>query len=60
LTEHQGYAITPWSFGWDFRYFGITAALSAVAVNGSVVLVIIYGKRLRRRGEAYYRKVINW
>lgn len=59
-ADEQGYAITPWAFVWGLKNFAISAALSSLAFNGSVVLVYIYGKRLRRAGQGYYEKVINW
>nr|XP_031857290.1 uncharacterized protein CI109_007310 [Kwoniella shandongensis]KAA5524362.1 hypothetical protein CI109_007310 [Kwoniella shandongensis] len=60
VTFAFGYAITPWSFGWNFKWFGITAAAAATVLNLSVLLMLKYGKMLRKNGEAYYRKVINW
>ncbi|WWC93538.1 hypothetical protein V866_000373 [Kwoniella sp. B9012] len=60
LTFGFGYAITPWAFTWGLKNFAISAALSSLAFNGLVLLLYIFGKRLRRSGHQYYRKVINW
>ncbi|WWC62615.1 uncharacterized protein I303_105212 [Kwoniella dejecticola CBS 10117] len=60
VTFAFGYAITPWSFLWSFKLFGITAAIGVTALNASVLLIVWYGKTLRQNGEGYYRKVINW
>jgi hypothetical protein len=56
----QGYCVTPWITGLGFRDFGITTAAVATAFNLSTLVMIKYGKTLRRRGQGYYRKVINW
>jgi hypothetical protein len=42
------------------KNFAISAALSSLFFNGSVIFVYLYGKRMRRAGQAYYGKVINW
>lgn len=56
----QGYAVTPWILGLGFRNFGITAAAVATAFNLSGILIIRYGKRLRRQGQGYNQKMINY
>ncbi|WWC70805.1 uncharacterized protein I206_104757 [Kwoniella pini CBS 10737] len=60
VTFAFGYAITPWSFLWSFKLFGITAAIGVTALNATVLLILWYGRGMRYRGEGYYRKVINW
>lgn len=59
-TIRKGYAITPWAFVWGLRNFAISAALSSLVLNASVILVYMYGKRMRRVGQGYYGKIINW
>ncbi|WRT68808.1 uncharacterized protein IL334_005788 [Kwoniella shivajii] len=60
ITFAFGYATTPWTFGWSFKLFAITAAIGGTILNATVLLIMRYGKRLRADGEQYYRKVINW
>jgi hypothetical protein len=52
--------ITPWAFDAGFLVYGTTAAAMATVINLTFILMLKYGKRLRRSGAAYYRKVINW
>ncbi|WRT66195.1 uncharacterized protein IL334_003148 [Kwoniella shivajii] len=54
------YAITPWCFDWGLRNFGITSAIMSIVFNGSTLILVIWGKRMRRSGETYYKKIINW
>ncbi|RSH91641.1 hypothetical protein EHS25_009010 [Saitozyma podzolica] len=60
VTFAFNYAITPWAFEWGFFNFAISAACIATAFNLTVLLMLKWGKYLRRTGESYYFKVINW
>ncbi|KAJ9121226.1 hypothetical protein QFC24_004901 [Naganishia onofrii] len=53
-----GYAVTPWILGLGFRNFGITTAAVATAFNLSSILIVKYGKWLRKRGQGYYQKMV--
>ncbi|WRT66196.1 uncharacterized protein IL334_003149 [Kwoniella shivajii] len=54
------YAITPWCFEWGLRNFGISSAIIFTFILCSTGLMLIYGKRMRKSGEGYYKKIINW
>ncbi|KAK8858396.1 hypothetical protein IAR55_002623 [Kwoniella newhampshirensis] len=60
FTFGFNYVITPWCFGWGLRNFAISSALIITAINATVLLILKWGKALRRSQEAYYRRVINW
>ncbi|WWC70366.1 uncharacterized protein I206_104316 [Kwoniella pini CBS 10737] len=55
-----GYAITPWCFEWGLKNFGISSAIIFTFIEASAVIMLIWGKKMRRSGENYYRKVVNW
>lgn len=53
------YAITPWAFDAGFKIWGITAAIVSICMTGSGLLMMIWGKRLRKSGAGFYEKIIN-
>lgn len=60
ITFAFNYVITPWAFEGGFLVYGTTAAAMATIVNITFLLMLKFGKRLRKSGASYYRKVINW
>jgi hypothetical protein len=52
--------VTPWILGLGFKNFGITAAAVATGFNLSTLVIISYGKRLRRAGQGYYQKMVDY
>ncbi|WRT67561.1 uncharacterized protein IL334_004533 [Kwoniella shivajii] len=60
FTFGFNYVITPWCFGWGLRNFAISSALIITVINATVLVVLKWGKRLRRSGERHYRKIIDW
>nr|XP_018263232.1 uncharacterized protein I303_04725 [Kwoniella dejecticola CBS 10117]OBR85390.1 hypothetical protein I303_04725 [Kwoniella dejecticola CBS 10117] len=54
------YAITPWCFEWGLKNFGISSAIISTFIEASAIIMLIWGKQMRRSGQSYYRKVVNW
>ena len=59
ITFGFNYAITPWAFDAGFRTWGVSAAGVGLGITLTGLIMMRFGKRFRKSGAGYYRRVIN-